>query len=215
MDVSTSALRDTLASIRNLLNPILGDSIIIFDNEPDRRYIGRMSSMSAPSVKGFNGVTFSVELQCLSYTQDLDETNTAADTWTGASPNTSTFTGIAGTVSRIPVEVYVRNETGQNLTGAAITVANDTTSETITWTGTINDDYWLRFGTIDSNGRFQATISRSTSSGADPEAESYVSVESGFTSGDWIRLLGGSTNSITITGLSAGRTELTYRGKYL
>jgi len=212
--INTSALRDSMASIKSLLNPILSDKIIVLDHEPDRRYIGRMSSMSAPAVKGFNGITFAIELECLAYTQDTDETNTAVASIT-TDPDTLTVSSVPGTASRIPAEIYVRNETGADLTATAITIANATTNETITWTGTLQDDRWLRFGDLDSDGRFSSSISRSNSTGSDPEAEVYSDVVSGFTSGDWVRLKGGVDNSITITGIATGSMEVTYRGRYI
>ncbi len=215
VDVSTSALRDTLASIRKLLNPILGDKVIVFDHEPDRRYIGRVSSMSTPAVKGFNGTTFTIDLECLGYTQDLDETNTAASVWAASDPFSTTFSSTPGTVSRQPVEIYVRNQTGAKLTSTAITIENTTTNETITWTGTLEVNRWLRFGTLDADGRFSATISQSNSTGTDPEAETYTDTESGFTSGDWIRLQGGADNIIRVNGISDGRLEITFRGRYI
>lgn len=215
VDTSTTAVRDTIASIKKLLNPILGDKVIIFDQEPDRRYIGRMSSMSAPSVKGFNGRAFSIDLECLAYTQDIDETNTSSHIWAGGSPTTGTISDISGNVSRQPAEFYIRNEIGTDLTSTAITIANGATNETITWTGTLENSRWLKFGSLDSDGRFTATIEKSNSTGSDPESLSYTSVESGFTSGDWIRLKAGVDNDITITGVSDGSFQATYRGRYL
>jgi hypothetical protein len=145
--------------------------------------------------------------------QSLGETNASQSI--ASSPDTLTIANVTGNVSRIPVEIYIRNTTGGDLTSTAITVANDTTGDTITWKGTLQDDRWLRFGSIDTKGRFAATIEKSDGTGADPEAEAYTSVESGYQSGDWVRLKGGVDNDITITGVSAGTIEYTYRGRYL
>lgn len=210
---SKSLLRGRLDTIRGLLNPVLGDKILIISDNDDRRYIGRTKSITPPAWKGQWGIGFTVTIECLANTQAIAEVN--ASTAIATNPDTLTISSVEGNESRIPVEIYVRNETGADLTSAAITIANDTTSESIVWTGTLEDDRWLRFGTLDANGRFTSTISKSTSTGSDPEAESYSDVESGYTSGDWPRLRGGVDNDITVTGISTGTLEWTYRGRFI
>lgn len=208
-----SGLRDNMEAILERVNPVLGDKSFSIDKIPDRRYIGRVSAISTPSVKGMWGYTFTMTVQALSEAQDESETNTAQAI--ASDPDTLTFADIAGNVSRTPAEFYIRNETGGNLTSTAITLTNGTTNESIIWNGTLNDDQWLRIGEIDSDGRFSASIGLSDSTGADPEAESYTSAISGYTSGDWPRLKGGSDNAITVDGVSAGQLEITYRGRYI
>lgn len=195
------------------MNPVLTDRVFSLDAIPNRRYVGRVSSMSRPEVKGRWGWVFDVVIQCMPDAQGIDEVNASASIATD--PDTLTVSGVAGTQSRIPCEFYVRNETGGDLTSTTITVSNDTTSETISWTGTLEDDRWLKFGTINSLGRFEATIEKSDSTGSDPEAEAYTGVESGYDSGDWPRLKGGTDNSITVTGVSTGTLETTYRARYI
>lgn len=209
---SQENLKNNMESILGTINPILGDKVFTLDDIPNRRFIGRVMGISEPSVKGRWGYSFSISLVALAHTQDLDETNASASIATD--PDTLTVPVVRGNISRTPAEFYIRNETGAALTSATITLANNTTSETISWTGTLADDQWLRFGTLDSNGRFTASIALSDSTGSDPEAETYTSAISGYTSGDWPRLKGGVENSITVTGVSTGTLEWTYRGRY-
>ena len=200
-------------AIMQRLHPALADKILTIDKIPDRRYVGRVSSVSPPSVKGFWGYTLQVTIMALPEAQDASETNSAQAIATD--PDTLTFSSIAGNVNRIPAEFYMRNTTGAALTSTAITLTNDTTTESLVWTGTLNDDQWLRIGELDSEGRFTASIGLSDATGADPEAESYTSAISGYTSGDWPRLKGGVDNDITVAGVSTGTLEITYRGRHI
>lgn len=212
--ISQVALEENMRELMERLNPVLGDKVLTIDKVEDYRYIGRVSSISAPTIKGMWGYTFSVDFMCLAEAQDENETNTASQN-IATDPDTLTFSAIAGNSSRIPAEFYLRNETGAAITSGTITLSNDTTNESITWVGTLNDDQWIRFGTLDDNGRFQATIATSDGTGSDPEAESYTSVLSGYSSGDWPRIKGNTDNDITVTGISTGEIEITYRGRYI
>jgi hypothetical protein len=209
---SKLALQSNLDDIRRILNPLLADKVFTFDDFANRRYVGRVVSMSAPTAKGRWGVVFNIDLVTLAYTQALTETNASASIATD--PDTLTISAVAGSASRIPCEFYIRNETAGTITNT-ITLTNDTTGEAISWTGTLQDDKWLRFGSLGTDGRFSSVIQISDSTGADPEAETYFGVESGYNSGDWPRLKGGVDNSITVTGVSTGTLEWTYRGRYI
>jgi predicted phage tail component-like protein len=206
-------LRDRMEYITRVMNPVLTDKVFTLDYDPQRRYVGRVSAMTAPSAIGFWGFVFSITLECLAYKQGLAETNTAIAIATN--PDTLSVGEIDGSANRIPAEFYVRNTTGATLTSTAITIANDTTSESIVVTLTLEDDRWLRVGTLDANGRFSSTIGKSTSTGGDPEAEAYTDFESSYTSGDWPRLQGGVVNSITVTGVATGTLEIVYRPRYI
>lgn len=213
---SQEHLRQRMEHITMVLEPLLTDKIFTLDYDPQRRYVGRVSAMSAPDPNngiGFWGFVFTITIQCLADKQGLAETNTAVAIATN--PDTLSLGVITGTVSRTPAEFYVRNETGGTLTSTAITIANDTTSESIVVTITLEDDRWLRIGNMDSQGRLGSTISKSTGTGADPEAESYTDFESSYTSGDWPRLKGGVENSITVTGVATGTLEVTYRPRFI
>lgn len=209
---SYTDLQDKMDAVLLRLNGLLGDKTMILDDEPDRRYIVRVQGISTPQFDGHWGKGFVVNMMAMAHKQATSEVNASIAIET--SPDSLVTAVISGTASRIPVEIYLRNETGASLTAAAITVSNDTTSETITWTGTLEDDRWLRFGSLDSLGRFTSSIEKSNSTGADPEAETYTSVESGYTSGDWPRLKGGEVNTFTITGISTGTLETTYRARF-
>jgi len=210
---SQTDLRTNMESVLQRMNPILTDKTLLIDKVPDRRFVGRVSNISAPEIKGMWGFTFTITIQAMSESQATSETNTSQAIATD--PDTLTFSSITGNVSRIPAEFYVRNETGASLISSTIVISNDTTNESITWIGTLNDDHWLRFGNIDALGRFESSISVSDGNGADPEAETYSSVLSGYDSGDWLRLKGGVDNDITVAGVSTGTLEITYRGRYI
>jgi predicted phage tail component-like protein len=204
-------LRERMEYITRVMQPT-SDKVFTLDYDKQRRYVGRVSAMSAPSKIGFWGFVFSITIQCMADKQGLSEINDSSAIATN--PDTLTV-DVAGTTSRIPCEWYVRNETGGTLTSTAFTIANSTTSETLTATLTLEDDRWLRVGTIDNNGRFSATIGKSNSTGANPENESYTDFESAYTSGDWPRLKGGEINSIIITGISTGTLESVYRPRFI
>ena len=206
-------LQSYMDSIKGLVNPILTDKVITIDGIDDRRFVGRMSEMTTPTAKGRWAFSFRMTFQCMAGLQSIDETNAAQSIATN--PDTLTIPAPSGNVSRIPAELYIRNGTGAQLTSETITLANDTSNESIVWKGTIPDGYWLKFGTLDANGRHKSSIELSTTSGADPEALTYTTAEIGYQSGDWARLKGGAANDITITGISTGTFEYTYRDRYL
>lgn len=208
-----SELQSRMDSIKGLLNPILTDKVITIDAIEDRRFIGRLKSMSEPTVKGRWAFAFRMTFECMAETQSIDETN--ASIAIATDPDTLAISAPSGNASRIPTEFYLRNETGATLTSVTITLSNDTTNETIEWKGTIQDDYWLRIGTLGDDGRFQGTLEVSTTNGADPEALEWVDARVGYQSGEWPRLKGGVENSMTVTGISTGTLEHTYRDRYL
>ena len=210
---SKANLQTRMDAIMGLLNPLLTDKVIAFDDIEDRRFVGRTKSVSTPTVKGRWGRVFSVVFECMAHKQSLEEIN--ASTAIATDPDTLEVASVTGNVNRIPCEFYLRNLTHSDLTNTEFSIQNTTTLETITWTGTLEDERWLKFGSLDSNGRFQATIGKSDGILADPELETYTSVESGYTSGDWPRLQGGVANSVVVTGISTGTLETTYRGRFL
>lgn len=214
---SQANLQSNMEYITRVLDPVAGaDTAFTLDYDPNRRYVGRVASMSAPDPNsgiGFYVFVFGITIQCMAHKQGTTETNTAVALAT--SPDTESIGVVTGSASRIPCEIYTRNTTGADLTATAITITNDTTSESIIWTGTLEDDRWLKIGSLDALGRFTATIEKSDSTGSDPEAETYQGVEAGYTSGDWPRLRGGVDNSFTITGIATGTLEITYRARFL
>lgn len=210
-DTSTE-LDANMSEVLRVMNPILGDKVFTIDGLKNR-FVGRATSFSEPSIKGRWGYEFAIGVVALAHTQDETETNASGAI--GADPSTITVPTVSGNVSRTFAELYVRNTTGGTLTDTSITLDNSTTNESITWKGTLLDDQWIRFGTLDDNGRFSASIDTSDGTGADPEAETYSSAITGYVSGDWVRLKGGIENSITVTGVATGTLEWVYRGRYL
>jgi hypothetical protein len=210
---SRAALDSNIDTIKGILDPHKGDKVITFPDRPGRRFVGRVTTITTDSVDGRWGRVFNISMTCMAHKQAISETNDALTI--ESNPDTLIIPSVAGNVNRIPVEIYLRNTTGGDLASTDFTVANTTTSETITINTTLADDKWLRFGSIDSNGRFTATLDISSGTGADPEAETYTQAQTGYSAGDWCRLKGGVDNTFTITGLSAGTFEWTYRGRYI
>lgn len=208
-----SHLRSRFDTILSILDPARGDKSIQLDDFPDRRFIGIIRNMSAPTQKGRWGEFFTIDFEVNAHAQGLTETNLIVAIATD--PDTLATSVITGNVNRIPAEIYIRNTTGGTLTNQTISIQNVTTSETITVRMTLEDDRWLRVGDLDADGVFTASLAKSDSTGADPEAEAYTSVLSSYSSGDWLRLKGGVSNSIIVTGISTGTLEITYRPKYL
>jgi len=210
---SEANLQTAMDAIKKVCNPLLTDKVLTIDDaEPSRQYRGRFLAASSQRVKGKWGAIFSFTFLGRPYKEATSAT-TGTDT-ISADPEAWAISSVTGTANRIPLMVYVRNTTGGNTTNA-IVLTNTTNSETITWTGTLEDDRWLRFGFFATDGRYETSISKSDSTGADATAEDYTSVISGYTSGDWVRLKGGETNNLTIAGLSAGSIAWEYTGRYL
>lgn len=211
--VTEQQLDENMDAILSKMHPLLGDKTLVLDNKPNRRHIGRVTSVSEPSLKGRWAYVFSISLMVFPQSQDLDETNVSASI--SADPDTMTVSNVSGSAPRQFAEFYVRNETGGALVSQTIVINNNTTSESLTWRGSLSDDAWLRIGTLESDGRYSASIDVSTGTGSDPEAEVYGDAMAGYQSGTFPRLKGGVDNSITVEGISTGTLEVTYRGRYI
>ena len=211
---STSDLHTKRDAIVLKLNPKLGNKRIDLHEITDRFWYGRLiSSIRAPQKGDRNtrfGLTFETVNAAHSTTLDDDTFAIVSD------PDTfdvDSGGAIGGTEYAHPTW-YVRNTTGSMVTGN-IVLANTTTGETLTWSGIFEDDRWLRIGREDAAGRFLYTLGKSDSTGADPTAETYSNVMSGYVSGDWPRLKPDVQNAMSITGLSAGTVRWLYRDRFI
>jgi hypothetical protein len=210
---SVADMQSNLDSVKSALNPILTDKILSIDGVADRQFVGRVSGISAPSVKGKSIKVFEVTFQCLA--EQFGTAETESSTAIATDPDTLTISAVLGNVHRQPCALYVRNTTGGTLTGQTVSVENETTNETLVAEVTLQNGYWLQIGEIAANGTFGAVLKLSTGSGADPDALSYVDVMSMYESGDWPRLKGGVDNDITVIGISTGTLLWKYRARYL
>jgi len=206
-------LSEKMSSVLGILNPILADKPFTFPDFPDKRFVGRVVSITPPEVKGELGRVFTVEVVAMAHKQDLEEVNDSVAII--ATPETYTIPAISGNMSRIPVVLYLRNSTVSPHILSPITIENTTTNETMVVTPTVSQGKSIRFGELDSNGRYTESIGVSGGTEAIPSNNTYNDSIASYTSGDWIRLKGGVDNSIMVTGfVSNGVFEWAYRGKH-
>lgn len=213
--ISGSSESDLLSkrdAIAGVLNAGKGAKKLILDSQNTRYYTALcVSGVETPDM-GQSHHKFPLTFQLEGPARAVTATTGSATI--DSTPDTFTITSPAGSDYARCV-YYVRNSTGGNVSSVALN--NTTMGEQISWTGTLPDGYWLRIGSEDSDGRYLFTFDMSTASGADPTALTYANAKTGIGSsgGDWPRLQYGSNNSITITGISAGSFQYSYRAAYL
>lgn len=213
---SVSDLHSKMDAIVLLLDPTLGNKRIDLDEITDRFWYARLvSGIQAPQ-KGQMSTTFQLHFETVEHGYSITEDD---NSFTIAS-NPDSFTvdsggAIGGTAPTTPVW-YIRNTVGSNVTGD-ILLKNDTLGDPVfKWNGTLEDDRWLRIGSILlSSGRFLYTLRKSDGTGNDPTIETYTNVISGYRSGDWPILKPNVQNTMTVTGLSAGTVRWVYRDRFI
>jgi len=206
-------LSEKMSSVLGILNPILADKPFVFPDFPDKRFIGRVVSITPPEVKGELGRVFTVEVVAMAHKQDLEEVNDSIAIT--STPESFTIPAVSGNVNRIPVVLYLRNSTASPHVLSPITISNSTTNESIVVTPTVGASRSLRIGNLDSNGRYTESIGVSDGAENPPSGATYNDSIAAYTSGDWIRLKGGVDNVIIVSGfVSNGVFEWAYRGKH-
>lgn len=212
---STADLHSKLDIIVLLLDPTLGNKRIDLDEITDRFWYARLVSGIPAPQKGDRSTTFQLRFETAgsghSTTED-DDTFTILTDPDGF--NVDSAGAIGGTAKTSPVW-YIRNTTGADVTGT-ITLQNTTLNDpALSWSGTLEDDRWLKVGGIDAVGRFFYSLRKSDGTGADPTIETYTSVISGYNSGDWPLLKPNTQNAMNVTGLSAGTVRWVYRDRFI
>jgi len=203
---SEANLRTRLDNMLDLI--MLGNTsgYLKLDTFNTRIWYGRFVGRSSEKRHGGNNMLFTLSFQCedmYSYATSLTtQTITiSSDPQTFIVPATSGTT-VAGTADPTPVWV-VKNTSGS--ASSALTLANATTSETINTVSGIANGVWLKFDYP------RQIVEASSDSGS-----TYASVMSAVsTSTNIPKLLHGSSNSVTLTGLSAGSVVLTYYARYI
>lgn len=212
---STADLHSKMDAIVLLLDPTLGNKRIDLDEITDRFWYGRLVSGILTPQKGDRSTTFKLKFE----TTGAGHSTTEDDaTFTIASDpdsfNVDSAGAIGGTSKTLPVW-YIRNTEGGDVTGT-FTLQNTTLNDpAFSWTGTLEDDRWFRIGSVNAIGRFLYTLDKSDGTGADPTAETYTSVISGYNSRDWPLLKPNTQNAMTVTGLSSGTVRSVYRDRFI
>ena len=204
---STSDLESKLDALNTLLNPFGGaEKSLRFDDFWSTRYW----------MARYDGGVVAPLLTSMDVLVDLPFTasdsrgysttaRSSPDFTLSASPQTLTVesgpTAVAGNAPCDPVWL-IKNTSGGTIT--TLTVNNTTTVESLTWTGSLANNSWLRITT-----GLAEICEVSTDSGA-----IYTASMSGV-SGTFPTLKGGATNSVTVTGLSTGTVVLTYTARFL
>lgn len=212
---SKADLHTKLDAIVLLLDPTLGNKRIDLDEIPDRFWYARLVSGIPAPQKGAMATTFQLKFET---TGPGHRTTEGDDTFAIASDpdsfNVDATKAIGGTAKTSPVW-YIRNTEGADFTGTITLQTTTLNDPAFSWTGTLEDDRWLRIGRVDAVGRFLPELAKSDGTGADPTAETYTSVISGYNSGDWPLLKPNTQNAMSVTGLSAGTIRWVYRDRFI
>jgi hypothetical protein len=197
---SWSALQTRLDNFAYATRPELGNVPIIFDNRNDRRWIGMLSSeIEAPAI-GNGAIQFPARFMMpygVSESASLTTQNVTID----ESPEAFNTASVPGTTHTFPT-FLLRNTDSTAIT--TFTIANSTTSETLTVNYTVPQNAYVR---VNSN---QETIEYST----DGSTWIYIMTARSSTNKTFPRLAPRAVNAISITGFAAGTLALTYRGRF-
>lgn len=203
---SASNLRTKLDALRLLLNPMNGEKALKFDDfESDRFWYAFLSSEIPASVRGASWIEFDLSFiapdpRAYSTTEtDLDFTiETDPDAFTLKAAGVA----VGGTAEIEPVWT-ITNSSGGAV--SSVRLSNATTLEAVLCTTSLANGNLLR---ID---RARWAVEKSTDGGS-----TYTSVISA-TSSESVppSISPGETNAVTVTGLSAGTLNATYRERYL
>lgn len=196
---SVSDLWSKMDAIKLLMDPNNGEKNLQFDFIPNRYW---KAILSSPLEMPGPGVTWKrVQMEFLASDPRAYSTSdrSTPDFTINSTPDQFTE-AVAGTATADPIWIV---KAGASVT--SVILENATTGESVTWTGTLSSGHWLKFNTV------LGTIEKSTDSGAN-----YTNVATGIT-GSFVlpKLRGGFTNTINVTGVSAGTLTLTYTARYI
>jgi predicted phage tail component-like protein len=174
---------------------------LIFDYLSTRRYLARLTEFGAASFLGTTGaeftLTFIAPMGIAEATSATTQTVTVDET--PESFNVPASSVVAGTAYAHPVWTYTAAGSVTSLT-----LANTTTSESVTWAGTLASGHMLRFDAE------RMIVEKSTDSGT-----SWTADMSGVNSGVFPTLQPAVANACTLTGATAGSLGISYRARYL
>lgn len=213
---SRADLHSKMDAIVLLLDPTLGNKRIDLDEIPDRFWYARLVSGIPAPQKGQMSTTFQLRFETVEHAHSTAEDD---DTFTiESSPDSfSVDSGgaIGGTAPARPVW-YIRNTSGGTLTNQIIFQNTTLSDPAWTWKATgVQNNRWLRIGSVNAAGRFLYTIDKSDGTGADATAETYSNVIQNYVSGNWPILKPNTQNSMTISGFPAGTVRWVYRDRFI
>ena len=171
------------------------------------------SSIPAPNTHSGFGTVFDLTFALEGYGYDTSATSSSATI--SANPTSFTIASPSGSAPATCVW-YLRNTTGSSYTGT-LKINSTTFGEYIEWAGTLASNYWLRVGSVDSDGRYLYTLDTSTTGGSDPTVLSWSNAKTGITTngGDWPRLKIATSNTITVSGISSATLQYSYTPRYI
>jgi len=206
LGTSRSDMQTKLDAIKTALDPLNGAKTLRFDRQSDRYWYAILTGSIAEEPRGNYACFLTLPFMAADSRAYSTTTRSSPDFTITTTPQTLTVesgpTAVSGTADADCVWV-IKNTSGSTVT--SLILNNTTKSESVTWTGSLLNGSWLR---IDTD---RGVIETSTDSGAN------WSVNMTGVSGSFVlpTLKPGVTNSVTLTGLSAGTVTLTYTARYL
>jgi len=191
-----------------LVLDVTADKKIQLDQITDRYWMGRLNAPIESFRRGSVGAGFMLEflLADRAAYSTTEEDNTFSIVSDPDTFNVESAAAVAGTDFVYPVW-YIRNTTGGNIT--TLTLNNTTTSESLTWNATLEDNRWLKIDLTNF------VISKSASTNADATAETYSASMGGWATGSvWPRLQPNVQNAMSVSGLSSGTARWIYRARF-
>lgn len=183
---SHSQLLSRLQSIAAALDLLKGAQQLIFDLQPDRYWLARYSGNLAAILGAING-EFDLEMLCADpFAYSATETQQ-----TDAIPATFNIS-VGGDAEAWPIYELTASIGGSG----TVSITNNTLGKTLNWAGSWALGDVLKIDTA----RWMVYLNGSPSMGG--------------VSGDFPRLKGGATNSLTVSGMS-GTCQTTFRARWL
>lgn len=188
-----------------------GPGILAIDAYDDRDFYGVRSSPIVIPPMGRIQSQFAIEFLIAQH--DWGRTlQTGSAAFTSGAPTVDLGTIEGDHFAR--VLWYIQNDSGSDVTGT-ITLSSDTlATEKIEWTGTLENQRWLKLGSFDADKQYTFTIEKSTAGGADPNALSYIDARVNLTDGIHPSVRGAVQNIVRCTGLSAGNLQWEYYARF-
>ncbi len=204
LGTSWSNLKTKLDNLSWAMRPELGNVAIVFDQASDRRWVGMFMGDIAEEPIGNGAVQFTARFLVPSGVAESASAITQSVT-IDASPKTFNVpaTGsVAGTTHALPVW-KLRNTHASTI--STFTLANTTTSETLTVNYSIPQNAYVKVDTE------QELISYST----DDVTYTVIMSARSNTNKTFPRLVPAAANACSVTGFVAGTLSIDYRARYL
>ena len=200
---SPDALQANLCRIAAEFN-VTADKELWFSDTPydDRYWLGRRSGVSGPTDPGLASQEYVWEFVAADPVAQ-SRTLTTQNVGPVGSPENFNMPA-AGVVAGSDTATPIYTLTGTGANAGPISIENTTRTETLTYTGSLNNTHLLK---IDSD---QFTITKSTDAGV-----TWTDVTANLTAFGYPRLTHGVANAFVLTGATNTTLAITYRSRLL